>query len=451
MPQLLAKASRNPPRWLLAALIALPGMFPAVPTLAQERAADVSAALGQTPQPGWLDRQLRWIGEMLSRAPWSSGEQAGAPGAASGKSAQAPPVVTTSRPAQREIVEWDEYTGRLEPVEMVEIRARVAGYLHEVYFKDGQSVAAGDRLYSIDPRPYERVLATAQAELAQARTKVENAAREVERGRPLVEKRILSERVFDERENAMREAEAALAVTEARVKSAELELSFTRITAPIAGRIGRSSVTVGNYVAPGGSNNSTVLTTIVRQDPIHVYFDLGENSTLKYRRLQQAGQSTGAGFDGGSVQLALPDETGFPHKARLDFIDNRLDPGTGTLRARAVLDNSAGLFQPGMFARVRIAASPRHAALLIPDEAIGTDQSNKYVYVVGEDSRAIRKAVQLGPLVDGLRVVREGIEAGDWVVVRGIQRARPGDKVTAKREPLQISSAPPKPGQPVGQ
>jgi RND family efflux transporter MFP subunit len=365
---------------------------------------------------------------------------AGSPGAA--KPGAPPPGVTVSKPLAREIVEWDEYVARFDAVDVVEMRARISGYLTDVHFKDGQHVRKGDPLFTIDPRPFERALDQAKAELAQARTKVENSSKDVERGRPLLDRKILSEKVFDDRENLKRDAEAAVRVADAKVKTAELDLSFTRIAAPITGRISRAIIGPGNWVSAGGSSNATLLTSIVTQDPIHIYFDVSENNLIKYKRLRQQGTSGSGAEVGGAVQIALPDETGFPHTGKLDFSDNRLDPGTGTLRARALVDNKDGLFSPGMFARLRIAGSARNMTLLLPDEAIGTDQINKFVYVVAEDGTASRKAVTLGPLHEGLRVVRAGLTADDWVVIRGIQRARPGQKVTPKREPLQLSAAP---------
>jgi RND family efflux transporter MFP subunit len=392
----------------------------------------------------WLARQIDRVMKFLSSGQGAEKGTIQSPAHAlrGADSGQAPgaPVVTVSHPVLREIVEWDEYTGRFEPVEMVEVRARVAGYLQEVHFKDGQAVEAGELLYTIDPRPFERALDTARAELQQARTSVENAVKDVERGRPLVEQKILSEREFEDRVNRLRDAEAAEKVAAARVRTAELELSFTRISAPIAGRMSRSNVTAGNYVAAGGSVGATVLTTIVRQDPIHVYFDVSENQTLKYKRLAQAGQDAGAVAAGAVVQVALPDEKAFPHHGRLDFSDNRLDPGTGTLRVRAVLENKSGLFSPGMFARIRLAGSAKYSALLLPDEAIGTDQTTKFVYIVGEDGAVARSTVVLGPLVDGLRVVRQGLAAQDWVIIKGVQRARPGLKVSPQHQPLEVST-----------
>lgn len=425
-------------RVVACAVLASTLLGPASAQSTSDTATDQPAAIG------WLQRQLDNLERLFSAV--SGTEQSGKATAQNGaRKAPSAPVVTASRPITREVVEWDEYTGRIDAMETVEVRARVPGYLQQVHFKDGQLVAEGDLLYTIDPRPFERVLETARAELQQARVKAQNAARDVERGRPLLEKGWLSQRVFEERDNLLRDTQAAVAVAEARVKTAELELSFTRITAPIAGRMGRTMLTVGNYVSAGLSENSSMLTTIVRQDPVYVYFDIGESNALKYKRFQQSGKNTGAVASGAMVFIGLQDETEYPHKARLDFSDNRLDRGTGTLRVRAVLDNKAGLFQPGMFARIRIAGSPSYQAVMIPDEAIGTDQASKFVYIVDEEGTAHRKWVQLGPVVDGLRVVKKGVAAEDWVIVRGIQRARPDEKVAVRREPLQVSAAPAKP------
>ncbi len=353
-----------------------------------------------------------------------------------------PPEVTISRPLARAIVEWDEYVGRFEPIEAVEIRARVNGYLTEIGFKDGQQIKKGELLFVIDPRPYERALAQAQAEWEQARVKVANAALDVERGRPLAKTNVISQKTMDDRENLQRDAEAAQRVSEAKVRTAELDLSYTRVAAPITGRVSRTLVTAGNYVVGGGGSGSTLLTTIVSQDPIYAYIDISENNALKYRRLMdKAAKDGGAALLGARVGIGLPDESGFPHAGQIDFVDNRLDAGTGTLRARAVIDNKAGLFQAGMFARLRLAGSGEYTALMLPDEAIGTDQTTRYVLLVGEDGTAQRRPVKLGPLHEGMRVVREGVGAEDWVVVRGQARIRPGSKVSPKREQLKVSDA----------
>lgn len=348
-------------------------------------------------------------------------------------------AVSVSRPVVEDTIEWDEYTGRFDAVDTVDVRARISGYLDEVSFKDGQMVEKGALLFLIDPRPFERARDQAQAELAQAQTKADNLVSDVERGKPLLERRIMSEKTYEDRANLLREAQAAVKVAEAKVATSELELSFTRMTAPIAGRISRASISQGNWVSAGGASNPTLLTTIVSQDPIHIYFDVSENNYLKYKRLAERGETKSAASPGASVEIGLPDETTFVHKGQLDFIDNRLDVGTATLRVRAEVSNKAQLFSPGMFARVRLAGSGKSPAILLPDEAIATDQGSKYVLVVADEGVVSRKTVRLGPLSNGLRIVREGVAAADWVVVRGLQLARPGQKVQAKREALRVS------------
>lgn len=357
------------------------------------------------------------------------------------KAAAPLPIVTTSKPVVSDVIEWDEYTGRFEAVASVEIRARVSGYVDQIAFTDGQSVKKGDLLFVIDPRPFERVLATAKAELEQARTKVQNTTMDVDRGRPLVERKIMSEKVFEDRASLQREAEAAAKVAEAKVEAAELELSFTRITAPIDGRLSRANISLGAWISAGGTANATVLTQIVTQDPIQIYFDISENNYIKYKRLAERGALAGTDGTGADVEVALPDEAKrFEHRGRLDFIDNRLDPGTATMRARAVVPNPKQLFSPGMFARVRLAGTPKQPTVLLPDAAIGTDQASKFVLVVAEDGTVSRRTVELGPLYQGLRVVREGVASEDWVVTSGLQRARPGQKVAPNREMIRLSS-----------
>ncbi len=361
---------------------------------------------------------------------------------APGPDASHPPEVTVSQPITQKITEWDEYTGRFDAVQAVEVRARVSGYLDKVNFADGQEVKAGELLFEIDPRPFERALAQAKAELNQATVHVSNSSLDVERGRPLLKNDYISQKTFDDRENLVREGEAAVKVAEARVKTAELNLSFCRITAPISGRIGQALITPGNFVSGGGNDTgNTVLTTIVTQDPIYIYFDVSQNDALKYTRLTENIGKGVPGMLGAAVGVGLPDEDGFPHSGKLDFLDNRLDQGTGTLRARAVISNKEETFSPGMFARIRLQGSPEYTAVLLPDEAIGTDQANRFVYVLGPDDVPVRRIVELGPIVDGLRVIRHGISAQDWVIIRGQQRVRPDQKITPKHIPLKVSDA----------
>jgi RND family efflux transporter MFP subunit len=351
-------------------------------------------------------------------------------------------MVTVSKPVQRRVTEWDEYTGRFDAVSAVDIRARVSGYLNEVHFQDGQLVKKGDPLYSIDARPFERALDQSKAELAQASTKVENSSLDVERGKPLVDRKIMSEKVFDDRANALRDAQAQVKVADAKVKTAELDLFFTKITSPVTGRMSRSSVSPGSWISAGAAANATLLTSVVTEDPIHIYFDISENNWIKYRRMVEKGQKAGAAQLGTELQLGLPDEALFPHKGKIDFLDNRLDQATGTLRARAIVDNKKGTFSAGMFARVRVQGSEDYPATLLPDEAIGTDQTNKFVLTVSDDGTVGRKIIELGPMIDGLRVIRAGIAATDTIIVKGLQRARPGGKVTPKQEPIKVSETP---------
>jgi multidrug efflux system membrane fusion protein len=351
------------------------------------------------------------------------------------------PSVTVARPLVRKIVEWDEYTGRFDAISSIDIRARVSGYLNDVHFQDGQRVKKGDLLYTIDPRPFERAVDQAKAELAQAQTRAENTSLDVERGRPLVDRKIMSEKVFDDRANALREAQALVRVAEAKVKTAELDLLFTKITAPADGRISRSAFSPGSWVSAGAASNASLMTTIVSEDPIHIYFDISENNWIKYRRMIEKGTRQGAAQLGSMVQLTLPDETGFQHRGKVDFIDNRLDQATGTMRARALVENDKGLFASGMFARVRVQGSDEYEAILLPDDAIGTDQTNRFVFTVADDGTVGRKPVTLGPLIDTMRVVRTGLAATDTVITKGLQRARPGGKVTPRREELKMSAA----------
>lgn len=354
-----------------------------------------------------------------------------------------PPAVTVAQPIVKKVTEWDEYTGRFEAVDVVEIKARVGGYLDQVAFKEGDVVEKGAPLFVIDPRPFERVVERDRADLSQANVRAEFTAREVDRARPLLKNQTVSEQVFDQRQQAAREAEAQVKSAEAKLKSSELDLEFTRINAPIKGRIGRKLVSVGNYVNGGGTAQSTLLATIVSEDPIQFYFDISEAAYLKYAQLGLIANAKNIekspNPERAMVFLGLQNEPSFPHQGRLDFTDNRIDQATGTLRLRAVFDNAKGLFTPGLFARVRVAARMDAEAMLLPDEAIGADQSNRFVYTVGDNGIVAYKPVTLGPLVEGLRVIRSGLMSTDWVIVNGVQKARPGAPVTANRTPADSS------------
>lgn len=385
-----------------------------------------------------------------------------------------PPAVSVAHPLQKSIVEWDKYTGRLAAVQSVEVRTRVSGYLQSIHFAEGQDVQAGDLLFNLDPRPLEAALATAKAELEEARAELKGAEsllgqavaqkaqtdaaerlaqQRQERAENLVRQNAMSREEYDQRASELVQATADVAAAEANIQaakanvetakasiivaeeavdSAELELDYTRIEAPISGRISNRLVTPGNFVN-GGSSQSTLLTTIVSLDPIHCYFDANEREVLKYIRMVEAGTRENAreGEYRSPVFMKLADESGFPHVGHIDFVDNRVDPNTGTQRFRAIFPNPYGLLTPGMFAEVRLPGSPPAATILIPDAAVGTDQSETFVYVVGEEEKVERRTVRLGPMSHGLRIIREGLSVEDRLVTSGLQLIRPGTPITA--------------------
>lgn len=357
-----------------------------------------------------------------------------------GKGAQpAAPQVVVSQPVKKAVQEWDEYTGRFAAVEEVEIRARVSGYLTVINFKDGQIVFKGDPLFVIDPRPYQAAADIARAGVAQARSSVQLAQRELERARDLRQTQAVSQAVLDTRSQQLQNAQAGLLAAEAQVRAAELDLEFTAVKAPVTGRVSNRRVSVGNLVS-GGSAQSTLLTTIVSLDPIHFYFDADQASYLRYVRLSRTGERASSRDAANPVQLALPDEQGFVHQGRIDFVDNVIDDGTGTIRARAVFDNPDMVLTPGMFARLRLIGRPDYDGLLLPDAAIGTDQNRRFVMVVDKDNKATYHPVTTGPLIDGLRVIRDGLMATDKVITAGLQRVRPGAAVTPVEQPIQAAS-----------
>jgi RND family efflux transporter MFP subunit len=338
------------------------------------------------------------------------------------------PKVTVNQPVIRDVVESDAYTGRLEAVESVDIRARVSGYLQSIHFTDGEVVKKGALLFVIDPRPYQAELNRAKAALEQAIARHGRTQKDYARAQQLVKSRAISQEEVDTRAADQREAEEAVRAARAAVEAAQLNVEFTQVRAPISGRISREFVTVGNLIN-GGTADSTLLTRVVSLDPIYGYFDVDEGAYLKYARLWRNGQRAGPREANIPVDLGLADETGFPHQGRLDFIDNRLDPNTGTMTGRAVFPNPDLALTPGLFARVRLPGSGPYEALLLPDEAIGTDQTQRFAFVVNDQHTVEYRQVALGPMIDGLRVVRDGIKPGEWVIVNGVQRVRTGAKV----------------------
>ena len=330
-----------------------------------------------------------------------------------------PPGVVVGTPIVREVSDWDDYSGRFEAVESVEIRPRVSGPIQSIHYKDGENVRRGQLLFVIDARPYAAALARARAERAGAQAALANAEAELKRAQTLVASQLISQAQAELRAADQLRAAAALAATEAAVQTHELNLSFTRVTAPISGRASFRRLAVGNLVTA----DTTVLTTVVSQDPIRFLFDAPESALLKYRR-------DGAGGGDPRVEIRLQDETEYRWKGHMDFIDNALDRSSGTIRGRAVVPNPEGFLTPGMFGQMRLFATKPFEAMLLPDEAIVTDQTRQIVYVVGDDNTVAQKVVTPGRLIEGLRVIRAGVDLADRVIISGVQRARPGRQVT---------------------
>ncbi len=352
-----------------------------------------------------------------------------------------PPAVTVAVVPEREVTEWDEFTGRMEAVDAVEIRPRVSGYIQRVDFAEGKEVRKGEVLFEIDPRPYQADLARAEAQLEQARTAAALASKEVGRAQRLVDVQAISREEFDSRTSAEANSEAAVRAAEAAVQTAKLNLEWTRVRAPIAGRVSNAEVTPGNLVQ-AGPPTATLLTTVVSLDPIYVYFEGDEQTYLKYSGLARAGTRPSSRDVRNPIYLGLMNEDGhFPHKGYVDFVDNQLNPQTGTIRARAVFSNKDRLFTPGLFARLRLIGSGKYRATLVLDRAVGTDQDKKFVLVLKPDNTVDYRPVQLGRLIEGLRVITSGLKEGDKVVINGIQRVRPGMKVTPTLAAMSPDSA----------
>jgi RND family efflux transporter MFP subunit len=342
-----------------------------------------------------------------------------------------PPEVMVTKVTHKRVTDWDEFTGRFEAVDTVQVRARASGYIDKVEFKEGQMVKKGDALLVIDRRYYQAEFDRARAGLALARSQRELAEVEAERVRRLKDSGAVSREEIDRRQSALKQQEASEAAAKAAVDSAELLLSFTRVTAPVDGRTSRAEVTRGNLVT-GGNTGGTLLTTIVSVDPIHVTFEGDENAYLRYQAMARSGERSSSRDQRNPVRVGLADEQGFPHKGYMNFVDNQLNVSTGTIRGRAVLSNSEGRFTPGMFARVQLLGSAEHEAILIEERAIGTDQGQKFVLLVGDHNTLEYRAVELGREADGLRIVRKGLKPGDVIVAAGLQRLRPGLKIAPK-------------------
>ena len=363
--------------------------------------------------------------------------------AACGKpEAQAPqaapaPQVSVASVIEREVNEWDEFSGRLEAVEKVEVRPRVSGYIEAIHFQEGKEIKKGDLLFVIDPRSFAAELKRGEADLVRAKASAELANSQRERVGKLLQNKFISQQDYDERTNGLRAADANVLVAQAALDVARLNLEFTRVTAPIAGRVGRAEITVGNLVSAEGPAGATLLTTIVSFDPIYAYFEGDEQIYLKYVELAHSGARPSSREVRNPIYLGLGNEQGYPHQGYMDFVDNKLDPATGTIRARAVFDNKERLFTPGLFARLKLIGSGKFKAVLINDRAVGTDQNQKFVLVLGAQNKVDYRPVKIGRLIDGLRVVKEGLKPGELVVVNGLQRVRPGMPVTPQTVPME--------------
>lgn len=340
-----------------------------------------------------------------------------------------PPEVTVATPLVKKVQEWDEYTGRFEAVEYVELRARVSGYLDGIHFRDGEMVQKGQLMFTIDPRPYEIAIDQAQGALDKARAQATLAGLEADRAAKLVGNSVVSRSTFDQRQQEKESADADVAEAQARLEQAKLDLTFTKISAPVAGRTSNRRVDVGNLVM-GDLDASTALTTIVTLNPIYFVFDSSEADYLRYQQLARAGERQSSRDAPNPVYVRLTDEAGWPHQGHMDFVDNVVDRSTGTIRGRAIFENSDLQLTPGVFGRLRIVGSGEYDAIMVPDEAIMSDQSDKIVYVIGDDGTVAVRKLQLGPVIDGLRVVRSGLDPKERVVINGLMRARPGGKVT---------------------
>src|ERR1700716_2070538 len=351
------------------------------------------------------------------------------------QAAAGPPPVTVAQPVKRTVTDWDEFTGRFEAVEEVQVRARVGGFVTSVAVRDGAFVNTGDLLYVIDARPFEAVAEQADGQLSDARAKAELAKRELDRALTLNQTQAVSDSIVDQRRQALQAAKAAQMQAEGALKAAHLNIEFTHVVAPIGGRVSRHLVSVGNLVQGSDNASGTLLTSIVSLDPIYIYFDMDEATYLKNNRLYFEGKRPSSRETPNPVQVTLSGEKKTSHEGTMDFLDNRLNVSTGTLRGRAVIPNKDFSVLPGQFGRVRVIGSSPYEALLLPDTAIASDQSRKVVFVVKDDDTVEERQGTLGPLDEGLRGIREGMNAQERGVIEGRQRAPRGEKVSPQTPP----------------
>ncbi|HFX6962572.1 efflux RND transporter periplasmic adaptor subunit [Klebsiella oxytoca] len=377
-------------------------------------------------QKNWGNVHLAALGAILLSTLLVGGDE----GAAQNAAPQAP-VVSAADVVVKSISQWDSFNGRIEAVESVQLRPRVSGYIDKVNYVDGQEVKKGEVLFTIDDRTYRAALEQAQATLARAKTQASLARSEANRTDKLINTNLVSREEWEQRRAAATQAQADIRAAQAAVDAAQLNLDFTKVTAPIDGRASRALITSGNLVTAGDS--ASVLTTLVSQKTVYVYFDVDESTYLHYQHLARSGQGASSNHLALPVEIGLVGEEGYPHQGKVDFLDNQLTPSTGTIRMRALLDNAQRQFTPGLFARVRLPGSAEFNATLIDDKAVLTDQDRKYVYVVDKDGKAQRRDITPGRLAAGLRIVHKGLNPGDRVIVDGLQKVfMPGMPVNAK-------------------
>ena len=390
---------------------------------------------------GRLEREaegLRCTAWLLGIALASAALLAGCAAPAAQDAAPQAPSVTAAQAIARDVTEWNEFTGRLEAVHHVDVRPRVSGLVSAVHFTEGASVRRGDPLFEIDRRPFEAEVERLRAELLRAQASRRRTASERDRATRLSAENAIAAEEHDRRNSSAEEAEAQVSATEAALRAAELNLEFTRVVAPIDGRVGRAIVTEGNLVS-SGPGEATLLTTLVSLDPMYASFEIDEQSFLAFQKETGLRSTEVPGLKPRptSVRMGLAGEDDFPRRGRLDFLDNQLDTATGTIRVRAVFSNTDRALTPGLFVRLRMTGGRSYRGVLVKDEAIGTDLDKRFVYLVGADHAVTYRPVTLGPLVNGLRVVRSGVAANDLIVVNGLQRVRPGAKVTPAVQPME--------------
>lgn len=377
-------------------------------------------------QKTWVNFYLRGLGSAVIAMLLASCDNSTAQNAAP----QAP-AVSAADVVVKSISQWDSFNGRIEAVESVQLRPRVSGYIEKVNYTDGQEVKKGEVLFTIDDRTYRAALEQAQATLARAKTQASLARSEASRTDKLIHTNVVSREEWEQRRSAATQAQADIQAAQAAVDAAQLNLDFTKVTAPIDGRASRALITSGNLVTAGDS--ASVLTTVVSQKTVYVYFDVDESTYLHYQNLARSGQGAASNHLALPVEIGLVGEDGYPHQGKVDFLDNQLTPSTGTIRMRALLDNTQRQFIPGLFARVRLPGSAEFQATLIDDKAVLTDQDRKYVYIVDKDGKAQRRDIKPGRLAAGLRIVQQGLNPGDKVIVEGLQKVfMPGMPVNAK-------------------